>query len=161
MAKGTRKAAGAGKSGKPRAATERKPRARRARPPADAVEEIERTEPEQAPLPDPTGLAHTLSPVDLPDPPVPLPHGLRWASQAIAVATLVLALLNAHAIRSWSYQLTPNDWTASIVTAAETWYDTLDRAGLNRPVEAMHDGWQSLKEKRFGGEAPPADAAQR
>ena len=49
-----------------------------------ASEEIERTEPERAPLPDPTGLAHTLSPVDLPEPAVPLPHdGLRWTSTII------------------------------------------------------------------------------
>jgi hypothetical protein len=47
------------------------------------------------------------------------------------------------------------------VTAAETWYDALDRFGLNRPVEAMHDGWQSLKDRRFGGGPPPAESAQR
>lgn len=127
-----------------------------------AREEIARTEPERAPLPDPTGLADSLSPVDLPDPPAPLPHGLQWASTAIAVATLVLALLNAHAIKSWSYQLTPNAWSAPVVTAAETWFDALDPIGLNRPVEAMHAGWQSLKEKRFRTEAPtPTDSAQR
>jgi hypothetical protein len=132
------------------------------RKPPGATEEIARTEPERAPLPDPTGLSHTLSPVDLPDPPEPLPHGLRWTSQVIAVATLVLALLNAHAIRSWSYQLPPNSWSAQAVTAAEAWYDALDRLGLNRPVEAMHDDWQSLKDKRFGGQqASPNDNAQR
>jgi hypothetical protein len=126
-----------------------------------AAEEVVRTEPERAPLPDPTGLAHTLSPVDLPDPPEPLLHGLRWASITISVATIVLALLNAHAIRGWSYQLPPNAWSAQIVTAAESWYDALDRLGMNRPVEAMHDGWQSLKDRRFGGEPPPAETAQR
>lgn len=136
-------------------------RKRRGKTEPGATEEVERTEPERAPLPDPTGLAHTLSPVDLPDPPTPLPHGLKWASQVIAVATIVLALLNAHALRSWSYQLTPNDWTAPIVTAAEGWYDTADRFGLNRPVEAMHAGWQALKDLRFGGEGPPAQTAQR
>jgi hypothetical protein len=127
-----------------------------------ATEEIARTEPERAPLPDPTGLAHTLSPVDLPDPPAPLPHGLSWTSQVIAVATLVLALLNAHAIRGWSYQLTPNAWSAQAVAAAEAWYDAVDRIGLNRPVEAMHDDWQALKDRRFGEQqAPPNDNAQR
>ena len=162
MAKGTTKQPGAGKGGEPRAAAPRKPRARRAKPPSGAVEEIARTEPERAPLPDPTGLAHTLSPVDLPDPPAPLPHGLRWTSQVIAIATLVLALLNAHAIRGWSYQLTPNAWSAEVVAAAETWYDALDRLGLNRPVEAMHDDWQSFKGMRFGAQqAPPNDMAQR
>jgi hypothetical protein len=91
-----------------------------------------------------------LSPVDLPEPPTPLPHGLRWTTTAIAVATLLLALLNAHAIRGWSYQLTPNAASTRIVAAAEAWYDTLDRAGLNRPVAAMHGWWQSARSARFG-----------
>jgi hypothetical protein len=100
-----------------------------------------------------------LSPVDLPDPPTPLPHGLRWASQVIAVATLVLALLNAHALRGWSYQLPPNDRTAMIVTFAEAWYDVADQAGLNRPFEAMHAAWQSAKDARFPARVAPPDMA--
>jgi len=91
-----------------------------------------------------------LSPVDLPEPPAPLPHGLRWTTTAIAIAALLLALLNAHAIRGWSYQLTPNAASARIVTAAEAWYDTVGRAGLNRPVETMHGWWQSARAARFG-----------
>ncbi|MEA3029909.1 MAG: hypothetical protein QOJ53_2019 [Sphingomonadales bacterium] len=102
-------------------------------------------------------LADTLSPVDLPDPPAPLPHPLRWTTTVIAVATLLLALLNAPAIRGWSYQLTPNAYSARIVTAAETWYDAADRIGFNRPVETMHGWWQWLKERRFEGQ----DSASR
>ena len=159
MAKGATKGPGGGKSGKPRAAAPRKPRPRRTKPPAGAVEEIARTEPERAPLPAPTGLAHTLSPVDLPDPPIALTHGLRWTSQVIAVATLVLALLNAHALRGWSYQLSPNDYTARIVSFAEAWYDMTDQAGLNRPFEAMHAEWQSAKDARFTAQVAPPDMA--
>jgi hypothetical protein len=159
VAKRTTKAPGTGKSAKPGAATQRKPRARRANPPADAVEEIERTEPERAPLPDPTGLAHTLSPVDLPDPPIPLPHGLKWTSQVIAIATLILFLFNAHALRGWSYQLAPNDYTARIVTFAEAWFDVADEAGLNRPFEAMHAAWQSVKDARFAAQVAPPEMA--
>jgi hypothetical protein len=94
-------------------------------------------------------LADTLSPVDLPDPPTPLPHPLRWTTTAIAVATLLLALLNANAIRGWSYQLTPNAYSARIVAAAEAWYDAVEPVGLNRPVEAMHGWWQKVKNLRF------------
>lgn len=94
-------------------------------------------------------LAESLSPVDLPDPPSPLPHGLRWTSLVIAWAALVLALLNAHALRSWSYQLPPNAASAPVVSAAETWFDSVDRAGLNRPVEAMHGWWQAARGARF------------
>ena len=148
---------GTGKQAK--GAKPRKPRAPRPRKPKTAAEEIRRTEPERAPLPDPTGLAHTLSPVDLPDPPEPLPHPLRWISTAIAVATLVLALLNAHTLRSWSYQLPPNDYSARVVTLAERWYDLADAAGLNKPVEAMHGWWQGVKDARFGAPVAPPDMA--
>ena len=126
-----------------------------------AREEIDWTPPERQPLPAPSGLEHTLSPVDLPEPPEPLPHGLRWTSLVIAVATLVLALTNAHAIRGWAYQLPPNEWTAPVVTGAEAWYDTMDVVGLNAPVESMRSWWQSAKDVRFDGApaSPPPDAA--
>jgi hypothetical protein len=120
------------------------------------IGEIERPEASPAPLSVQDGLAHSLSPVDLPAPPVPLPHGLRWTTTAIFWAALVLALLNAHAVRSWSYQLPPGAASAQVVSAAETWYAIVDRAGLNRPVEAMHGWWQSAKDARFqsGGQNP-------
>lgn len=115
---------------------------------------------ERAPLPDPAGLAETLSPVDLPEPAAPLPHPLRWTTTTIAVATLFLALFNAHAIRGWSYQLTPNETSARVVTAAEAWYAITERAGLNRPVEAVHSWWQSGREARFAaGPTRREDAA--
>ena len=115
-----------------------------------------------APLADPLGLARSLSPVDLPVPPAPLPHPLRWTSEAIATATLFLLLFNAHALRGWSYQLTPNDMSARVVTMAESWYDLAGRAGLNRPVEAMHARWQSAREARFApGETPAAETGRR
>jgi hypothetical protein len=106
-------------------------------------------------------LADTLSPVDLPAPPAPLPHGLRWTNVAIATATLVLALTNAHALRGWSYQLPPNAASARVVAIVETWYDTLDPIGLNRPVEAMHDAWQAFKGLGFGAQPPAAASDSR
>ena len=118
-----------------------------------ALREIDRTEP--APLPDPAGLARTLSPVDLPEPAVPLPHPLRWTSQVIAIGTLFLLLFNAHALRGWSYQLPPNDYSARVVTLAEGWYDLVGKAGFNRPVEAMHARWQAARDARFSGQATP------
>ena len=122
-----------------------------------ASEEIERTEPERAPLPDPTGLAHTSSPVDLPEPAVPLPHdGLKWASTIIAVATLILLVFNAHTLRGWAYDLHPTDTTARIVTASETWYDATARLGLNRPVGSLHKFWRSAMNLRFAGQEPAA-----
>ena len=121
--------------------------------PRDGLAPIIEAEPQArcASLADPLGLAHSLSPVDLPEPPAPLPHPLRWTSMTIAVATLFLFLFNAHALRSWSYQLTPNATSAQVVAMAEAWNGMADRAGLNQLVEAMHAKWQSAREARFAG----------
>lgn len=100
------------------------------------------------------GLADALSPVDLPEPGKPLPNGLAWTSKAIAIATLFLAVANAHAIRSWAYQLPPTDYSAPVVTAAERWFDAMGGVGLNRPVEAVHAAWERLRASAF--QAPPA-----
>jgi hypothetical protein len=123
------------------------------------TEEIERPETRQQPLAERDGLAHSLSPVDLPEPPAPLPHGLRWTTNVIASAGLVLALLNAHAIRSWSYQLAPSAASSRVVSAAEAWYDIVGQAGLNRPVETMHGWWQEGRDLRFGDAAQTGDGA--
>lgn len=120
-------------------------------------EESDRPDPGQAATPETEGLAHSLSPVDLPDPPTPLPHGLGWTTGVIAWASLVLLLFNAHAIRGWAYQLPPSNASAMIVSAAEGWYDTVGRIGLNRPVEAMHGGWQAGRDMRFRKDAPAPD----
>ncbi|HEV2818854.1 MAG TPA: hypothetical protein VGW40_16725 [Allosphingosinicella sp.] len=118
----------------------------------------------EAPLPGPTGLEDTLSPVDLPEPPRPLPRPLRWTSEAIAAATLFLALFNAHAIRGWTYDLPPSAASERVIAAAEGWYAASAALGLDRPVEAMRGWWQSAKEMRFAGSAvedvvaDPADA---
>jgi hypothetical protein len=122
-----------------------------------ASEEIERTQAEKAPLPDPTGLAHTSSPVDLPEPAVPLPHdGLKWTTTAIAVACAFLLVFNAHSLRGWAYELSPTDTTAKVVAASETWYDLTARIGLNRPVEGLHHWWRGNMNLRFPGQDPAA-----
>ena len=111
--------------------------------------------------PDPLGLARTLSPVDLPEPLVPPPHPLRWTSTVIAVAALFLALLNAHAIRGWAYQLPEGAAAERTVRVAEAWYGIVGRGGLNRPVEAMHDRWQRLKSARFEVQARSSTPSSR
>ena len=124
-----------------------------------ATIEILTADPVAAPLPQPEWLAHTSSPVDLPPPPEPLPHPLRWTSTIIAVATLLLALLNATAIRGWAYQLPANPAADRVVAAAEDWYALTGRLGLNTPVETMHRWWQAAEAARFdGSETEPAEA---
>ena len=118
-----------------------------------AREEIDKYPVEQEPLPDALGLTHTTSPVDLPEPAVPLPHdGLKWTTTVIVVATAFLLIFNAHALRGWAYELSPNDTTAKVVGASETWYDLTRKAWLNRPVEALHHWWRGNMNLRFPGQ---------
>jgi hypothetical protein len=105
--------------------------------------------------PNPFGLAFSQSPVDLPESLIS-PHPLRWTTTVIAVAALVLAVLNAPAIRGWAWQLPPGPWSERAVTVAESWYGMIGRFGLNRPVETMHRGWQGLRDARF--DRPAVDA---
>jgi hypothetical protein len=111
--------------------------------------------------PNPFGLAYSLSPVDLPEPLEAAPNPLRWTSQVILAAALTLALLNAHALRGWTYQLPANAWSARAISAAESWYKTVDRVGLNQPVETMRAGWQALKAPRPGAQASPEPPSSR
>ena len=111
--------------------------------------------------PNPFGLAHSLSPVDLPEPLLPASNPLRWTTTVIGVAALVLALTNAHAMRGWARQLPPGPWSERAVIAAEGWYEAVGRFGLNRPVETMHGGWQSLKDRRFESQDSAASRSPR
>ena len=122
-----------------------------------ATEEIDKYPVEREPPPDALGLTHTSSPVDLPEPAVPLPHdGLKWTTTVIAVATIFLLVFNAHALRGWAYELSPTDTTARVVSASESWYDLTTRAYLNRPVEALHHWWRGNMNLRFPGQDPAA-----
>lgn len=117
-----------------------------------ARQEVAQTEPAKAPLPDPSGLAHSLSPVDLPEPAEPLARPLGWTVSVIAAACLVLALFNAGAIRGWAYELKPTAFNQRIVGLAEGWYDLTASLGLHRPGETMRGWWQSAQAARFGRE---------
>jgi hypothetical protein len=114
-----------------------------------AREEVVLTGPSEAPLPDPAGLHFASSPVDLPEPAAPLKRPLLWTFQAIAAAGLFLALFNAGAIRSWSYELAPTALNQRVVEAAEAWYDLTASVGLNQPVDATRAGWKQVQAARF------------
>ena len=122
-----------------------------------AREEIEAVPVEAQPLPDALGLTHTSSPVDLPEPAVPLPHdGLKWTSTILAVAAAFLLLFNATALRGWAYELVPDETAAKIVTVSERWYDLTAGIGLNRPVNALHHWWRGNMNLRFPWQEPAA-----
>lgn len=117
---------------------------------------------DDAPLPDTTGLEDTLSPVDLPPSAEPLLHPLRWASITIALATLVLLLFNATALRGWAYELAPGPYTSRIIAASERWYETTDAIGLNAPTDTMRGWWESAQATTFEDptDAPRPDATE-
>ena len=119
-----------------------------------ARQEVVETQPARAPLPDPAGLANSLSPVDLPEPDRPLAHPLRWTIVVMAVAGLVLALFNAHSLRSWAYGLKPGPINEPIVTLSEGWYDFTAALGLAAPSELLRGDWEQVKAAGFSGQAP-------
>lgn len=126
-----------------------------------AREEVAATRPCEAPLPDPAGLGHALSPVDLPEPDQPLERPLAWTCTMIAVACALLALLNAEAIRGWSYELKPTAFNQRVVTLAEGWYDATAALGLDRPSATLRSWWQGVQAARFESDAPEPEPAQR
>lgn len=121
-----------------------------------ATEEVKVTRPTEAPLPDDSGLANAFSPVDLPEPDEPLERPLLWASTVIATACLLLALFNADAIRSWSYDLPAGPISSRIVEGAEAWHDITASIGLTAPASAMRGVWDNAQAARFTN-APPED----
>ena len=119
--------------------------------------------PKTPPLPDPSGLEDTLSPIDLPGE-AGEGKGLRWTTIVVVAATLTLMPLNATALRGWAYELEPTPLNAWIVSLAEGWYDLMSSFGATAPVETMHGWWQGLQALEFGGaavetETPPPEEA--
>ncbi|HEX8527308.1 hypothetical protein [Allosphingosinicella sp.] len=114
--------------------------------------------PEKPPLPDPSGLEHSLSPVDLPGETAGERGGLGWTTTAIAVASLVLLALNATAIRGWAYELPPGPVAAPVVDAAERWYDLTAALGLNLPVDTMRGWWEGAQDSSWSTDQTPGPA---
>jgi hypothetical protein len=68
-----------------------------------------------------------------------------WTTRTIIVATVVLALLNAHALQSWATTLPP-DWGGETIRAlADAWYGRTAEAGLDKPRAAIHDAYEAKK----------------
>jgi len=95
------------------------------------------------------GLPWGESPIDLAEEDdAALQTGWGWIWGVLASSSVALALFNAHAVRNWAEQLPPNAMTAPIVAAAEHWYDTADRLGLNRMVDAAERAAKALRADR-------------
>ena len=68
-----------------------------------------------------------------------------WTTRTVLFATLLLAVLNAHALETWATTLPP-DWGGQTVRAlADAWYGRMSSAGLDRPRAAIHDAYDAKK----------------
>ena len=68
-----------------------------------------------------------------------------WTSRTILIATVVLALLNAHALQSWVTTLAPS-WSGQMIRRlVAAWSSRTEAAGLDRPRAAIHDAYEAKK----------------
>ncbi|MEO1169575.1 MAG: hypothetical protein AAFW97_12775 [Pseudomonadota bacterium] len=115
---------------------------------------------EKAPLTNPSGGADMTSPVDLPPTEEEEQNALLWTSIAIAVATAVLLLFNADALRGWAFELEPGPQSEQIVEITDGWYRQTERVYLDRPVAAMSEWWEGIKAMEFGADEQGGDVAE-
>lgn len=114
---------------------------------------------EKAPLTNPSGGADMTSPVDLPTDEEDAQNALLWTSIAIAVATAVLLLFNAEALRGWAFELEPGPQSERIVEITDGWYRQTERFYLDRPVAVMSEWWDGIKAMEFGADEQAGDVA--
>lgn len=78
----------------------------------------------------------------------------RWAGRTILFATVVLAFVNAPAIKSWASTLDPSFASETVRKLAGDWTDSMAQAGLEEPRRAIRRGYDEWK--GWGGaEKPP------
>jgi hypothetical protein len=79
-----------------------------------------------------------------------------WTTRTILFATLLLAVLNAHAIQTWATTLPP-DWGGQTVRVlADAWCGRTSAAGLDRPRAAIHDAYDAKKSLTWDDLKAPA-----
>jgi hypothetical protein len=93
----------------------------------------------------------TLSPVDLPDGEGGV-HPLRWATTAIAAASLFLLAANATSLDDWANDLAPGLMQERVVVMTGWWKDATDSLGLGTARAWMHGLWKTAQAARFGSE---------
>ena len=89
------------------------------------------------------------SPVDLAGGASGDTHPLRWATIAIATASLFLLATNAIAIRQWIDELTPGPIQARAQALATDWETFTMEIGLGAPRAALHAQWKAAQAARF------------
>ncbi len=81
------------------------------------------------------GLPWGQSPIDLPASAVRETGGLGWAFGVVVISSLILPLVNAHALANWADQLPVEPRTAPIVAAADAWQARARDLGLTVVVD--------------------------
>ncbi len=97
--------------------------------------------------------ANMTSPVDLPPLEGEDGGGLLWTSTVIAIATAILLLFNADALRGWAYDLEPGPESERVIAISDGWYRQTERFYLDRPVAVMSGWWDGIKALEFGSSA--------
>lgn len=83
----------------------------------------------------------------------------RWQTAAIATATALLLMFNAHAVLGWVDELTPGPATEWLRRPITGWADATAAAGLDAPRAGMHARWAKVRALRFGDEQPGEQGA--
>jgi hypothetical protein len=100
------------------------------------------------------------SPVDLPPGPHDPDRSLGWTTATIAIATLILLLMNGFSLRDWADQLPPGPRQAAFATAAERWQTATDQIGLGAPRAAFHRLWKEAQAARIAGVVKPDEVRE-
>ena len=99
-------------------------------------------------------IADVGSPVLIAPDPIDTAAAWPWTSATIAIATILLLVLNADSIRGWFDELTPNALTERWRAPVTGWAGAAVHAGLDAPRATLHSSWQQVRKARFGGEQP-------
>lgn len=99
-------------------------------------------------------IADIGSPVLVTPDPVDDRAPLRWTTGVIAGATVLLAVLNAHAVGAWFDELTPGPASEPLRAPVGYWTGTTQAHGLDAPRALLRSGWEKVRGARFGREQP-------
>jgi len=95
-------------------------------------------------------LDHGFEPEAEPENDIEASRARAWTTRTILGATLLLAVLNAHALQSWATTLPPEWGGQAIRNLAEAWYSATSSLGLDRPRAAIHAAYEAKKTLAWG-----------
>ena len=104
-------------------------------------------------------IAEVGSPVLVTPATVDVERPWAWMTTVIAMATLVLLVLNARTIDDWAVELVPNRLTVLLRVPTAGWADAATHTGLDAPRARLHATWSRVRAVRFGKEQPGEQGA--